>query len=112
MLAGRLGRWVAAAALLTCAVPLQASAQESPVDECAQVGDIAELIMRERQHGATMDDLVRIELRFPAELHGLVEVSSIAAFQFPQRDTEDEREAAVRDFRLWMQDHFCPPEAK
>ena len=100
--------WWVVVTLLACVSPPQASAQGVPVDECTQMGDIAALIMRERQHGATMDELVRIELQFPADLRGAVEVAIIASFQFPQYDSEEKREAAVKDFRIWMQSHFCP----
>lgn len=107
MLGGVARWWVVVVALLACAVPPPASAQEGPADQCAQVGDIAELIMRERQHGATMDDLIQIERQYPADQRGAVEVAIIASFQFPQHDSEEEREAAAKDFRAWMQSHFC-----
>jgi hypothetical protein len=109
------GKWrlgFVAVVFLACAGPLQASAEDDVSDECILVGDIAEAIMRERQHGATMDDLVQIELTYPEEQRGLVEVASISAFSFPQGRTEDEREVAVRDFRVFMQGHFCPDEQK
>ena len=95
---------------LASAVPLVAAGDQpllQGVDECEQVGDIAELVMRVRQDGGSMDELVRIERTFPEEQHGIVEVASIAAFQFPLGTTTAERELAIRDFRVWMQEHFC-----
>lgn len=112
MLTGKLRYWVVAAVLLSGAISPPVSAEDGPIDDCALVSDIAELIMRERQHGATMHDLVLIERQLPPSLHGLVEIASIESFRFPQRDTEEERTRAVQDFRLLMLSYFCPPEAK
>jgi hypothetical protein len=99
-------RLAAAFAVVLCFVPAPLAAQENSLDRCAVMVEVAELVMRLRQNGWTMDDLVQVERVYPPSLRGMVELASIMAFREPRHEAPEQQEEAIRNAGVLME-QFC-----